>query len=72
MCDYDIRLRRLDEIEDRSREAFEDACDEIREEMEIEYEQEFGPEYRAVHPFKPDHAKIHALALKKLSEVEHG
>jgi hypothetical protein len=34
-----------------------------------EYEAEFGPEYRAKHPFMPDGYAIHKAVARKIKEM---
>lgn len=63
----DLSIRKLD-LEERRTAMYQDAYDQIKDDLRAEYEAEFGPEFRAQHPFKPNHEVIHALVLKRLSQ----
>lgn len=62
--DRDIRRLTLDEQADI---AYREAYEEIEEAMRANYEAEFGPEFRAKHPFQPDSARIHKIAMRQIS-----
>lgn len=42
---------------------------EIEDEERTEYEDQFGAEYRARHPFKLDGARTHAKVVKRMQEL---
>lgn len=58
-------IRRLTN-EEQADAAYREACEEIEAAMRANYEAEFGEEYRAKHPFQPDSARIHKIAMKQI------
>lgn len=58
-----------DRREDMNQEIYERMFAEIEDEERRQYEDDFGPTYRAKHEYKPDGARIHAKALKRMREL---
>ncbi len=65
----DMAIRKMD-ADERFQRAYDDACAEIEAEMRAEYEAEFGPAFRAHHPFKPNGTDIHIEAINRLGRIE--
>lgn len=61
-----MKLDRQDQLDDR----YEHFVDEIAERHASEYEADYGPAFRAKHPYKPDHARIRREALARCAEIE--
>lgn len=63
MCDTSIlRLTAQEREEERYRELYE----QVEASMKSEYERDFGPTYRAAHPFKPDWKAIDKVVTKMM------
>lgn len=65
---YADRLERRDRAEEQASDAYRALYDQIVSDQEAEYEAEFGPEYRAVHPFKVNGATIHQRVMQQLQQ----
>ena len=65
----DRAIRRLTR-EEQEQAAYEELLEKVRGEMSAEYEAEFGPEYRARHPFKPGN-EVHNRAMAEIEACRH-
>lgn len=57
-----------DRREERNQELYERVFSEIEDEERRQYEYDFGPTYRAKHPYMADGARIHAKVLKRMKD----
>lgn len=58
-----------DKRQEQHVELYERVFAEIEDEERRQYEDDFGPTYRAKHEYKPDGARIHAKVVKRLREL---
>lgn len=65
----DRAIRRLTR-EEQEQAAYAALCEEIEAEMRAEYEAQFGPEYRAQHPFNPGN-EVHNRAMAEIEARRH-
>ena len=71
ICGRSIRTLTPEERDRRqelARENYERVYAEIEAELMEEWDREFGPEFRAKHPFKPDTARVHQLATARIAQ----
>lgn len=61
-----MNTTRVDQLNDR----YDHFYQEISDRHESEYESDYGPAYRAKHPYKPDHARIRRETLDRMAEIE--
>lgn len=57
-----------DRREERNQELYERVFAEIEDEERRQYEDDFGPTYRAKHPYMADSARIHTKVAKRLKD----
>lgn len=58
-----------DRREERNQELYERVFAEIEDEERQQYEDDFGPTYRAKWPYKPDGARTHTKVLKRMKDA---
>lgn len=58
-----------DRREERSQELYERVFAEVEDEERRQYEDDFGPTYRAKWPYKQDGVCIHAKVVKRMKEI---
>lgn len=58
-----------DRREDMNQELYERVFAEVEDEERRQYEDDFGPNFRAKWPYKPDGARIHAKVVKRLKDL---
>ena len=63
MCD---RAERRLLAEERGEEHYQELYAKVEDEMKAQYLKDFGPTYRAAHPFKRDHDLIDAMVCKRM------
>lgn len=71
MCGRSIRRLTGDERAARDEAAgmhYDTLFAEIEAQEREEYDREFGPEFLAAHPFKPDGARVHRKVLARLEQ----
>lgn len=57
-----------DRREDMNQELYERVFAEVEDEDRRQYEDDFGPTYRAKHEYNPDGARIHAKVVKRMKD----
>lgn len=63
MCDQSIRRLTAQE---REEETYRALYEQVEASMRADYERDFGPTYRAMHPFKPDWQVIDKAVTKMM------
>lgn len=65
----DMRQARADSCEERDQQMYDEMYASIEDRQRREYEHEFGPAYRAKHPFRPNGSIIHRLTIEALKKA---
>jgi len=64
----DQSIRRRDRDEEQADELCRELFDAEAARRQAEYEAEFGPEFRAKHPFTVDSLDIHMTVMRQMEE----
>lgn len=59
-----------DKRQEQHVELYERVFAEVEDEERAKYEDDFGPTYRAKHPYTADGARSHAKVVKRLKDGE--
>lgn len=73
-CGRNVRLmtqEERDRREDLEQRLYDEMYAQIEDRQRAEYDQEFGPAFRAAHPFRPNHAVIHRLTTEAIEKAKN-
>jgi len=59
-----------EDLDDQEQEAYEALYGEIVEAKYAEWLEEFGPNYRLIHPFKVDGGRVHAEVMRRMAAAK--